>query len=162
MNKIRFLLWLPIAVLVLWTASLSFERSQGTFAEVRVEGFDPRDLLAGRYLWIQTDYGVKCDAYHSVAYVCPDGSGWKLARSSKECQTFVKGKCYGKNSRFDDGIRRFYVSENKAFPLESALRDKNVNATLVISVLKDGRIFPVDLKINGVPWKEWKLVQGQE
>lgn len=155
MTKTRFLLFLPLAVLVLWTGSLFLERSNGVLAEVKVEGFDPRDLLAGHYLRIRTNYEIDCPAYISEAYICLNAAKRKITKVSNGCSVFVKGWCYGEGGRFADGITRFYVSENKALPLERALRNRNVNATLVISVSKDGRAVPVDLKINGVPWKEW-------
>lgn len=155
MRKTAFLLWLPLAVSVLWTGSLIYERSRGVLTEVGVEGFDPRDLLAGRYLRIRTNYEVECSEKLLPAYICLSAPRKTVTKAPNGCSVFVKGRCYIKGGRFDDGIARFYVSEDKARPLERALADKDVKATLVISVSKDGRAVPVDLKINGTPWKEW-------
>lgn len=117
--KTKILLALPVAVLLMWVAALRISLSTAEKIVLPVEGYDPRDLLSGRYL--------------SVRVLYPENS------PHKDC-------C--------NNIRRFYVPENKAFKLEEALRG-NVRAEMVVALPKYGEPAPVDLLLDGKPWREF-------
>lgn len=117
--KTKILLALPVAVLLVWVAALRISLSTAEKIVLPVEGYDPRDLLSGRYL--------------SVRVLYPENS------PHKDC-------C--------NNIRRFYVPENKAFKLEKALRG-NVRAEMVVALPKYGEPAPVDLLLDGKPWRDF-------
>lgn len=164
MNKKALCLILPLAVLIGWTGILTYRQTHGALIEVAVQGYDPRDLLAGHYLRIRTDYGVKCpEKRWGEAFLCADGGSVTLEPEEKteNCPVRIRGWCRG--TRFDDGIQRFYVSEGKARLLEAALRDGKVKTTLVLSVSGNSNIpVPVDLKLDGISWKDWTPPENQD
>lgn len=70
-----------------------------------------------------------------------------------DCAVFIKGYCrYG---RFDDNVSRFYIPEKLSRPLEQAVREPENNPQLLLSVSRDGRAFPQDLILDGLPFAEW-------
>ena len=170
-NKTKVLLFIPIFILLGWTLSVQSMISQGEKLDLPVRGYDPRDILAGHYLSVSVDY----DAFPSEckvedkkengllrvreslwkkkdAFFCPDSGKIVLDRPAG-CRSFIKGYCY--YNRFHDNISRFYVSEKKAGILEKAVRDKSKEPVLRVSVTQDGRAFPLDLLLEGIPYKEW-------
>ena len=118
--KTKILLALPVAVLLVWVAALRISLSTAEKIVLPVEGYDPRDLLSGRYL--------------SVRVLYPENS------PHKDC-------C--------NNIRRFYVPENKAFKLEKILNRSAVRAEMVVALPKYGEPAPVDLLLDGKPWREF-------
>ena len=165
-NKTKILLFIPVFVLLGWTLSVQSMISQGEKLDLPVRGYDPRDILAGHYLSVSVDY----DAFPSEckvedkkenrellwkkrdAFFCTDAGRIVLERPAV-CRSFIKGYCY--YNRFHDGVSRFYVSEKKAGALEKAVRDKSKRPMLRLSVTPDGRAFPLDLILEGMPYKEW-------
>lgn len=176
MDKKKALLFLPIVVLLVWTLSVHSAVMSGTRVRIPVRGFDPRDILAGQYLAISTDYSnfpSECtrmqkdengrmtnsrDYYtRREAYFCAEMGKIVLNRPAG-CSVFIKGECaYG---RFEDGISRFYVPETRAGLLEKAVRQPDNTPELELSVSKDGKAYPVDLILNDRPWKEWVARSG--
>ena len=118
--KTKILLALPVAVLLAWVAALQISFSTAEKIVLPVEGYDPRDLLRGRYLRVRMLYPA--DSPH------------------KDC-------C--------NNIRRFYVSENKAFKLERALNGSAVKAEMVVALPKYGAPAPVDLLLDGKSWRDF-------
>lgn len=171
MNKTKLLLFLPIIVLLVWTLSVHSAVMSGTRVRIPVRGFDPRDILAGQYLAINTDYSgfssecpqqqkdekgriINREDYYRRrdAYFCAEAGKIVLNRPA-DCSVFIKGQCvYG---RFDDGISRFYIPESRAGLLEKAVRQTDNMPELELSVAEDGKAYPVDLILNGMPWKKW-------
>lgn len=177
LNKTKILLFVPVFILLGWTLSVQSMISQGEKMDLPVRGYDPRDILAGRYLSVSVDYDgfpseCKVDENKESggrlraadkkrrellwkkrdAFFCPD-SGRIVLERPEECRSFIKGYCY--DNRFYDGISRFYVSEKKAGILEKAVRDKSKKPMLRVSVTPDGRAYPLDLLLEEIPYKEW-------
>ena len=168
MNKTKILLFIPVFALLGWTLSVQAMISGGTKLDLPVRGYDPRDILAGHYLAIEVDYDAfpsECKTDENAkgkerwkkkdAFFCADAGRIGLGMS-EECPLFIKGYClYG---RFHDGVGRFYVPEKMARALERAVRNKENNPMLRLSVTPDGRAFPVDLILRGKPFKERRLL----
>ena len=171
MNKTKILLFIPVFILLGWTLSVQAMISGGTKLDLPVRGYDPRDILAGHYLSVEVDY----DAFPSdckknekekgiqrvkgqepwqkrAAFFCAD-TGRVLLGDVSDCKTFIKGYC--RYNRFHDDISRFYIPEKMSRTLEKAVRDKQNNPMLRLSVTPDGRAFPTELILQNMPFKEW-------
>ncbi len=161
MTKTKILLFFPVLVLLGWVISIQMSLSTGIDVVLPVRGFDPRDILAGRYLAVSVDY----DAFASECPVEPETQRFqkkeaffclnskKIVLNKTDCSDFIKGYCrYG---RFNDNVSRFYVSEKISYPLETALRNPEIKAELSLRVTKEGKAFPQDLILDGLPFDQW-------
>lgn len=157
--KHKILLYVPVITLLLWLVSIQMALDTAERVVLPVEGYDPRDLLSGHYLQIRTRYPVRPDAKDSgqKLFFCFDNS--KLfPKKPDKCRVFISGEnLYG---RFNDGIDRFYVPEDKAKPLERLLREGARKAEIVLSVDKNGSAYVTDLLFDGKSWKELPLDHG--
>ncbi len=162
MNKTKLLLFIPVVILLGWVISIQTAVLTGTPVVLPVRGFDPRDILAGHYLAVAVDYGAftsecadrqgKQRWEKTEAFFCPD-IGKIVLNKPADCAVFIKGYCrYG---RFDDNVSRFYIPEKLSRPLEQAVREPENNPQLLLSVSRDGRAFPQDLILDGLPFAEW-------
>ena len=169
MTKTRILLFLPVLVLLGWTLSMQAMLSSGEKLDLPIRGYDPRDILAGHYLAVQVDFDsfpseckveedkerrYRNDNYGKEAFFCADAGKIVLEKPQEKCKVFIKGEC-GYNHFRNDTLTRFYISESSAPVLERAIRDGSNKPVMRLSVTKDGRAFPVDLLLDGVPYKEW-------
>ena len=68
----------------------------------------------------------------------------------ESCTILIRGTC--QNGRFEAGIEKYYVPEDKAKYLEGKVR--SMSASIVISVMNDGRTQVKDLLFNGKNWKD--------
>ncbi|MGN0903991.1 MAG: GDYXXLXY domain-containing protein [Alphaproteobacteria bacterium] len=159
MKKTIALLVLPLIVLAVWVGVLAHGRMSGQMVALSITGYDPRDLLAGQYLSIRIDYGQEIECaenkrrYSRPAYLCLDTLQVTEERTPSDCSVFIRGTCSGK--RFYDNVRRFYVSEQSAPVLEKALRRSELKPQILLSIDADGTPYPVDLILDGMPWREW-------
>ena len=138
-----------ILALTLFKSSNFF---MGREVELPIVGYDPRDLLSGHYLVYRVDYGVKnlCATPGEVqGFVCLDNRSFTQDRPDK-CSLFIKGTC--KHLRFEAGIERFYIPEEKATMLDQMVRGKQ--ASIVISITGSGHAQVKNLLLNGKPWEE--------
>ena len=117
-----------------------------------IEGYDPRDLLSGRYLQYRVLYGVKCPAVKKkrvTAYLCLEpAKRITLKGKPEQCSLFIKGKCSFTGRDFRADVDRYYISEKSAKQLERLFmnaKDKKV----VLSVTKRGQALAKDLLIDG-------------
>lgn len=67
-----------------------------------------------------------------------------------DCDLVIQGTC--NFNRFEAGIERFYVPEEEASKLEELVR-KN-EASILLSVPKNGQAQIKDLLISGVSWRK--------
>ena len=162
MNKAALLLFIPVMILLGWVISVQTAVSTGTPIVMPVRGFDPRDILAGHYLAVAVDYDAFASEFadrqgkqrwqKAEAFFCPD-IGKIVLNKPADCTVFIKGYCrYG---RFNDNVSRFYIPEKLSRPLEQAVRKPENNPQLLLSVSRDGRAFPRDLILDGLPFAEW-------
>lgn len=165
-NGILIALCTPILVLLILTFYKKYILTVGQPVTLQITGYDPRDLLSGHYLIYRVDYGVKykCDyRRYSVnqkankrlerlsnypAYMCLENKTF-TRRFPHECGLLIKGRC--ERGQFKAGIERFYIPESDAPRLDKLVRAKK--ASIVLSVMRDGRAQIKDLLIEGKSWK---------
>ncbi|WP_413560546.1 GDYXXLXY domain-containing protein [Bdellovibrio sp. HCB209] len=122
--------------------------------EFEITGYDPRDLLAGRYLrfTIKYDMDTTCeqDKYIDVKMCVSPFKRMITDGNLDGCKQWINGTCY--KSRVNDQLNRFYVPEDKAPVLESAMVGKR--ATIKVSVGQGNAVIK-DLLIEGKSWKDY-------
>lgn len=162
--RVTLSLMLPIAFLCGLVAVKQWTLHQGIDIKLPIEGFDPRDLLAGHYLTYSVNYGVPVCADSTVgnipdpfaghdipAYVCLKPAFFRFGKQfSPECTLAIRGVC--RMFRFEAGIERFYIPENYARPLDLAVRNKN--GEIIVSITDSGTAMVKELLIDGRPWHE--------
>lgn len=142
---------IPIIALMMLASYKRYIFLTGEQVALSITGYDPRDLLSGHYVEYTIDYGVKdiCrDAFNKSGYICLNPKMFTRERPY-HCSLFIKGNCNG--SRFEAGIERYYVPEKDAKRLEELIRSQK--ASVVLSVLKNGKAQVKDLLVNGQSWK---------
>lgn len=158
-RRLLFALLLPIAALALLVGHKERVRSFGTEITLPIDGFDPRDLLAGHYLLYQVRYDVPvCPGSYSLesvpATLCLNPQRFTLGAPPPEsCPLFLRGHCeYG---RFKTGLERFYIPKERARALEDAVRGRKGEITVAVS--PNGEAVVKDLLIDGVNWQSANL-----
>ncbi|MCM1323589.1 MAG: GDYXXLXY domain-containing protein [Acetobacter sp.] len=121
------LVFLPVFILLAWVATIEVQRHQGREVVVRLQGYDPRDLLSGHYILYQLDW------------------------DKTDCAQFENGVC--PRAAFDR-TGRFYVNENKAKALENVIRDKANKTEMLFSYRKGVKPLALRLLVNGKSWEE--------
>lgn len=153
---------LPVMVMATWVAQLTWKSTVGTRVQLSVQGYDPRDLLAGHYLMYRVDYGdlgVCLDYANTASDQCvclnqpepssPHRADWFGACPDKgNCPLFLRGAC--ENGRFLAGIERFYIPEG--YQVELAVVPEN--ASIVVNVTGSGDAQVLDFLIDNVPLSE--------
>ncbi len=124
-NKLKFLIFLPVFVL---GANMLYLSSLTEFSKVNiaVQGYDPRDLFAGNYMYLQLDWD-KTDCAQFENQVCP-------------------------KENFNDTYN-FYINKEYSADLEKAVVTNDVN--LVFSYQKGFEPIIVDLTVDGVSYKKY-------
>jgi uncharacterized membrane-anchored protein len=118
-----------------------------------ISGYDPRDLLSGHYLIYRIDYGIQglCseDFGQYEAHVCLEPLRYSLTRP-EDCAKLIRGVC--NSGRFEAGIEKYYVPEERALELEDKVRSKS--ASIVLALTPGGQAQVKDLLIDGHSWQE--------
>ena len=173
MNKklLIFALAFPLAVFIGLTIYKHAKVTMGQEIILPVSGFDPRNILSGHYLIYQIDYGFTdhtgCSNWinNAKAYVCLNKDRYRhdAYQSSLytydsdddiiagECAAIIKGRC--ERGRFTAGIEKFYIPEEHAQALDSAVRSGQ--GKIVLSVTRGGSAAVKDLLIDGKSWKKF-------
>jgi len=121
------LIFLPVFILLMSVAAIEVQRQQGSEVVVRLQGYDPRDLLSGHYIRYQLDWeNTDCSQFENK--ICP--------------------------IRAFDYTGRFYVDEDKAPALDKLVRDSNNTVEMVFSYHKGMKPLALRLLINGKAWQE--------
>lgn len=121
-------LTLPLVVLIIWGSWLWLTRGIRQEIVLPIQGYDPRDLLAGHYL----SYQIKWDEADCAQFedgVCP-------------VETFPKEM-------------RFYVPEHQAARLERILLQKDPMVIFQIVFAYKPHTMPIakEMRINGFDWQ---------
>lgn len=128
------MLFAPIAGLLFWVLFLALGQIGMHEVKVQIMGYDPRDLIAGRYLAYQIDWD-KTDCGQFENAVCPKEEFCVEAHWGRQC--------------------RFYVDDFKANMLDERFRNRKENDVFeVIYKYKKGKL-PIAKKllINGKDWQ---------
>ncbi len=142
MKPVRLALAAAVALPILALAGLVWyqerQLARGTPVVLDIQGYDPRDLLAGHYLRYRVDWGVE------PCLGQPDQPVWICLRPRPGaafngpppgCRLSVHARC--RNGRVEAGIERYYVPESQAADLDRRLRAQGMR--LEIAVTPDGR-----------------------
>lgn len=116
--------WICLGVWVIW---LSIGFVSGKEVVVVVGGYDPRDLLSGRYIQYQIDW------------------------NETDCAQFPSGVC--PKEEFC-GVCRFYVSEARAGELDELLRFGERRFEVVYSYRPEEEPVAKRLLIDGMEWRQ--------
>lgn len=157
MKKTFLILMSSVAVLLVWSLFLTFERANGTPLVVEIEGFDPRSLIAGRYIAFQIKYKTDLTCGDKRTYsVEPSYFCWKTKKITRgkpsDCPVFFKGEC--RWGRFSDNLSRYYVPEIDADALDKDFQKRDLKFELLLSVTKRGDAYAKELLIDGKSWRE--------
>lgn len=134
-----------------------------------VEGYDPRDILRGRYLNLRYDFvrrgpdtcgvatpqGPFADRLDYGCCLClhrtdPDGVNPEVRQTScEEAQRTCDG--WIRSEDMQPPIE-YFIPEERAPQLEAALQDRNAAIELVVD--PDGHPALVELYLDGLPWRE--------
>ncbi len=143
---------IPIVVLMLLTVHKKYQLTLGKEVQLRITGYDPRDLLAGHYLTYTVEYDVKniCANVKGKApgYICLEPKRFHLKKPAA-CKLFIKGIC--NRNRFEGGIERFYVPESEAKRLDKDVRSDK--GSIVVMVTPNGKAQIKELLIEGKSWR---------
>lgn len=121
------LVFLPVLIMALWVATIEVQRHSGREVVVRLQGYDPRDLLSGHYILYEIDW------------------------DKTDCSQFDGGIC----PRYDfEHSGRFYVNEHKAQALDKLVRDNDNTAEMVFSYRKGMKPLALNLLVNGEDWEK--------
>ena len=140
MKKIFFLA-LPVIVLLTITLFRAWERYHGHDVILEISGYDPVDIFAGHYLDYTVNYNIenlcasdnsrKSDSCICFASTDPVRAEYHENCSTAKCVLFLKGKCSW--NRFEAGIERFYIPEEKSSELDKKLRKEGAKIRVSIS-----------------------------
>lgn len=126
-NKILALfLLLPIVVLAL--VSLNFEKARtGKIVYVAAVGFDPRDILSGRYIYLRLNF------------------------ANTDCSQFPQNIC--PQEAFHPTYR-YYLPQAYADQAQELIQKENPSMALVFFYTPYRKAVLKDWYINGKPWQE--------
>ena len=128
---------IPWFCLLIWTVFLATTRATGKEVRVSITGYDPRDLLSGRYLAYEIDWDAT-DCSQFDARRCPKNEFCQEARWGREC--------------------RFYVDENKADDLDRLFSWSNRrehNFEVVYAYTPGQTPIAKQLLVDGLDWEEY-------
>ena len=128
---------LPWVCLVVWTLCLTYQRAHAPEVVVAITGYDPRDLLSGRYIAYQPDW-ARTDCGQFENGICPKGNFCRKARWGERC--------------------RFYVPETDAGKLDALFRargEKELRFDVVYAYQKGKEPLAKRLLINRTDWQDY-------
>ncbi len=150
----------PIVLMGGWLASLYFDRYSGQMVELKITGYDPRDILSGHYFTYRLDFSPDkvCveKRQHPNYCIClqPSSSAPATVTWHGDCDdigthcssVFLKGEC--RWNGFLAGVERFYIPEYYKIATVPP------NATVKLSVARSGASQVTMLLVDGKPLAE--------
>ena len=167
----------PIVALMILVGIRAYKARSGYEMQFQVQGYDPRDILAGHFVTYSIDYGIEencgsflrtdeaiSDKAKSNQELClcfpdapaKDNAYWQMdcATAASECPVHIKGTC--RYSRFEAGIEKFFVPEDQADAYDDIVRKQG--ATLIVKIDAKGNAAISDLKLP-MTIEEWNAAQ---
>ncbi len=131
LNKFKkYIIFIPAICIFLFCLSLWLLKYEQPEVILRIQGFDPRDLLSGHYISYQIDW------------------------QNSDCTQFENNKCPKEN--FETVSQRFYIPEKYAYELDKRFRQADFNNDVFeIIYAYSPRFLPIAkrLLINGQNWE---------
>ncbi len=127
--KLAFFLVLPIVCLLILVAILQVQLNTGNTIVVSMRGFDPFDLISGRYLYLRPDW------------------------SKTDCSQFANNEC--PTGLFSSGYH-YFLPEVVAPDAEKYVNCSDTKVEMVFVWRGNAKPMVKTLLINGMPWQEWQ------
>ena len=118
----------PIIFLSSWVYYLDNGIKNAPEIIIRAEGYDPRSLISGHYLYLRLNW------------------------QDTDCTQFKDNLCHP--NRFES-VYKYYIPEDVAPQLDKAVRKKDVKVDLVFAYPENKNPYLKKMLINGVKWKKW-------
>lgn len=131
---LALVLGMPVIFFSYWINSINVSLKHENTVNVRMDGFDPRDILSGHYLYLRPNW-QKTDCSQFKSKVCP---------------TELFSYSY-----------RYYLPEFDARDLELKIAgNQNLKIEMVFVINGSAKPLVKELLINGKGWQEWLLSQS--
>jgi uncharacterized membrane-anchored protein len=157
-------LLLPILVLVGLVVRGEVLVKTGRKWQVRISGYDPRDLVSGQYLRYRINWKFE-GGTDTPSPDCADDApcSYCLNRSADDAAAFPeptvhrvgRSQTAACDSSFpvedETKLQRYYIPEDMGRNLESALRNREVR--LQLSISRAGKVAITQLLVDGAPWR---------
>ncbi len=144
---------LPLAGLAMLWGWSDWRSRQGTVWEVRVEGYDPRDLLRGhfvmyRYRWPGVGRGTEAAQRGFDTGLCLEGAAPRIARVRPDTGIACTNRVRANQGTGTLAGGRYYVPQAAARGIERRLMDRGQTAILRFRLRNDGLIVPLDMRFR--------------
>lgn len=127
--KLAFFLALPIICLLGWVLIIQAELYSENTVKVTMRGFDPFDLVSGRYLSLRPDW------------------------SNTDCSQFKDKRC---PTELFSYTYRYYLPEAAAPDAEKYINCDKAKVEMIFVWRGNAKPLVKTLLINGMPWQEWQ------
>ncbi len=162
------LLVLPTLVLSGLAAKNEIERISARAWRVNIAGYDPRDLLYGRYLEFTYDWGKPLGPCPEQGMCClcfepKDGAPEPVVTrmscdQAKICAASIEatpGRRAASGGFNPERPQRYYIPEESAPRLDTLLRQRKHKMSVDLKITPTGRPMLSELYIDDVPWREF-------
>jgi hypothetical protein len=148
---------LPLLVIAFGIMKSEYQLNQPEW-RFSIKGYDPRDLLRGRYLNysidFQEEFPAACDTFSADCCLCltrrgianPPGVTRMLCGEAKACDGFIA-------VQYLRTLNQYYIPEAKASEYERLLQDKASSgaAEIILSVDNNGVPSVKQIEIDKIP-----------
>ena len=157
-------LLLPIVVLVCLVVRGEVLVKSGRKWQVRISGYDPRDLVSGQYLRYRIAWSWEGGA-DAPASECPDDAPCSLCLNRRPddaaaipeptVRRVSRDNTAACDSAFpveaEEKLHRYFIPEGMGTSFEDAVRNREVR--LQLSISRAGKVGITELLIDGAPWR---------
>lgn len=147
---------IPILVILGRTVSGVLILQQGVRYTFRVEGYDPRDLIAGHYVRFRVVFpedlcpsnglSNQKDRCFCLTSPGPEPEGYGIdceKLDPQSCKALLKGSCTPAGKFQVPKLDRFYVPEDRADDFDREVRNRG--AQIIVAIRRNGDFRTVDL-----------------
>ncbi|MCB1529738.1 MAG: GDYXXLXY domain-containing protein [Rhodospirillales bacterium] len=172
---------IPLVAMGLLATKALYDQKSYPLIQVKIAGYDPRDMLRGHYLRYQFDWNWEegqpdisvCDRhpYYSYHTCClclsgdrKDPQGHLVSCKNPEveqCPAVLEGRI-SRAGRFDIGHNQYFVPERHARALETLLRDEETTLRIGLSVHPNGRSAVETLYVESLPLDKYLNLYGRD
>ena len=151
---------LPLIVLGISAVRSELRLRASETWEFKVRGYDPRDLLRGRYINYRIDFtesapALSCNDKASDCCLCLSRASDGLTTTQRMSCTAARDQCEGiLRTSTVESLTRYYVPESRALEMERQLRAAIANredARVILAIDRDGGAEVVGMSIGGAP-----------
>lgn len=163
---------IPLLVLGYVTLTVNYARITAPTWEISIRGYDPRDLLRGRFIRYQYDWNWATGANTNNKNDClclnknPETGRRDPVVTAVDCAAETRQSCAARINAIKRGLRRsskrfgqsgqqYYIPEEYADYLDDLFRRRNdddaMRFSIELAVTDNGRAHVKELLINGDP-----------